>query len=468
MTVRAFPPGFLWGAATSAAQIEGSVTADGRGESIWDRFAARPGTIEDGSTPGVACDHYRRWREDLALLRWLGLGAYRFSVAWPRVQPSGRGPVSEAGLDFYDALVDALLDADIAPFVTLYHWDLPQALEDEGGWGNRATADAFEDYARVVAARLGDRVRHWATHNEPWCIATLGHENGVHAPGHRDPALALRVAHHLLVSHGLAARALRDRNPAAEVGIVLNLTPADPLSGSAADSDAARRFDGFFNRWYLDPLFRGEYPADAVADRIRNGHLPADGLPFVEPGDLDLIATPLDYLGVNYYSRVVVRADAAGNPVAVPVVPAGELTDMGWEVYPEGLEAMLLRLRDEYAPRAMFITENGAAYTDARDASGRIPDQRRVDYFAAHLAAAHRAIEAGVPLRGYFAWSLLDNFEWSHGYARRFGLFEVDYETQARTPRQSASWYRDVIRANGVADARPGERFAAQETRRIP
>jgi beta-glucosidase len=452
MAEHRFPAAFLWGAATSAQQIEGGFGLGGRGESIWDRFAASPGRIADGSDARVACDHFHRWREDVGLMQWLGLNAYRFSIAWPRVIPGGRGAVNTAGLDFYDRLVDALLAAGVRPFATLYHWDLPQALQERGGWGARETVDAFAEYADAVTARLGDRVRDWMTHNEPWCAATLGHESGVHAPGHRDPAEALRVGHHLLLSHGRAAEVVRRNAPGAEVGIVLILSLVEPATDSRVDLDAARRFDGAFNRWYLDPLFRGRYPEDAVADRVRLGHLAGPELPFVRPGDLETIAAPLDFLGVNYYTRTVVRADAAGEPVGVRMVPESELTDMGWEVYPQGLRALLGRLEREYRPRKIHVTENGAAYTDPADAAGRIADTRRVEYLRGHLAAAAGAIADGVPLAGYFTWSLLDNFEWGHGYAMRFGLFEVDFATQRRRPKDSAHWYRRTVAANAVDD----------------
>ena len=447
------PDDFLWGAATSSHQIEGAVHEDGRGESIWARFAATPGRIEDGSDARVACDHFHRWRDDIQQMKSLGIKAYRFSIAWSRVMPSGRGPINEAGLDFYDRLVDGLIAAGIQPFVTLYHWDLPQALQDEGGWAERSTALAFAEYADVVSRRLTHRVRHWTTHNEPWCIATLGHEEGHHAPGHRDPAETLRVAHHLLLSHGWAAARVRQNIPDAEVGIVLNLTPAMPATPSPADQDAARWFDGFFNRWYLDPLFRGRYPEDAIRDRMARGHLAGIDLPFVQEGDMAVIATPLDYLGINYYSRVVMRADASGRPEAVPMVPTEELTEMGWEVYPAGLHDLLVRIHREYQPPKIYITENGAAFDDRADAEGLIHDTRRIDFLRGHLLAAQRAIASGVPLRGYFAWSLLDNFEWAHGFTKRFGLLHVDYDTQVRTWKNSAFWYRDVVAANAVDDA---------------
>jgi len=454
MTRHLFPDGFIWGAATSAQQIEGGRHEGGRGESIWDRFAASPGKIADGSNPDVACDHYHRWRKDIGLMSGLGLDAYRFSIAWPRILPAGDGAPSEAGLDFYDALVDGLLEAGIRPFPTLYHWDLPQALQDRGGWGARDTARIFADYAAVVARRLGDRVDQWVTHNEPWCIATLGHEEGHHAPGHLDPAEGLRVAHHLLLSHGWATGVLRDTAPGAEVGIVQNHCPAYPATDSAADRDAARWFDGFFNRWYLDPLFRGAYPGDAIADRIAAGHLDGPDLPFVREGDLEVIAAPIDFLGFNYYSRVVMKAGPEGRPEAVRMAPPEELTDMEWEVYPEGLHESLVQVARDYAPRKIYITENGAAYDDPPDAEGRIADARRIAYLRDHLLAAHRAIADGVPLAGYYAWSLLDNFEWGFGYEKKFGLYAVDRETRQRTPKDSAHWYRDVVSANGV-DASP-------------
>jgi beta-glucosidase len=451
VTALRFPADFLWGVATSAFQIEGATDVDGRGESIWDRFTATPGTIEDGSDGRRACDHYHRWAADLGLVRELGLGAYRFSIAWPRVIPAGRGPVNPRGLDFYDRLVDGMLALGITPFATLYHWDLPQRLQDEGGWGARSTVDAFVDYAACVADRLGDRVRHWTTHNEPWCIATLGHEQASHAPGLRDPALALRVAHHLLLSHGRAVPVIRARSPDAEVGIVLILVPTEPATPSSDDVDAARWADGVFNRWYLEPLYRAAYPADAIADRVAQGHLPIGELPFVEPGDLEVIATPTDYLGVNYYSASTMRGEpTAAGPRRRQVLTGLPRTDMGWEVRPADLHDLLVRLHRDYGPRRIYITENGAAFDDPPDAAGRIDDRRRVAYLGDHLREAHRALAAGVPLAGYFHWSLLDNFEWSFGHTRRFGLIHVDFTSQRRTPRASAAHYRTIATANAV------------------
>ncbi|HEX6792010.1 MAG TPA: GH1 family beta-glucosidase [Candidatus Krumholzibacteria bacterium] len=449
-----FPDGFTWGVATSSHQIEGAFSEGGRGESIWDRFAATPGRISDGSNAAVACDHYHRWRDDLALLEWLGVGAYRFSVAWPRVLPDGTGRVNTAGLDFYESLVDALLARGIEPFVTLYHWDLPQALEDKGGWRSRDTIDAFVEYTHAVTSRLGDRVRHWITHNEPWCIAHLGHEEGEHAPGHRDPVEAVRVAHHLLVSHGRAVDVIRRNSRGAEAGIVLNLCPAYPATPRAADGDAARWFDGFFNRWYLDPIFHGRYPVDAMEDRVTRGHVSSVEPKFILPGDMEAIAAPLDFLGINYYSRALMRTNRSGHPEQIDAVPAHELTEMGWEVFPQGLYDLLLRVTRDYAPAKIYITENGAAFPDPLEANGVVEDPRRVDYLRAHLAAAQRAVDDGVPLHGYFLWSLMDNFEWAHGYTKRFGVYRVDYETQRRIPKRSAHWYRDVARKN-MLDALP-------------
>lgn len=452
MPLQTFQKEFLWGAATSSQQIEGAVHEGGRGESIWDRFAATPGAISDRSNANTACDHYHRWRSDIELMKELGIGAYRFSIAWPRIQPRGYGAVNKSGLDFYDALVDALLATGIQPFATLYHWDLPQELQDRGGWGERDTAKRFADYAGAVTARLGDRVRHWITHNEPWCTATLGHEEGHHAPGHRDPSEALRVAHHLLLSHGWALPIIRENSPGAEAGIVLNLVPARAASESAGDRAAVRRFDGVFNRWYLDPLFRGSYPPDTIADRVRRGHLESAEPDFVREGDLDTIKSPCDFLGVNYYSRIVIRAGGDGEPESVQTVPEEELTDMGWEVYPPGLYDLLRRISEEYDPEKIYITENGAAYADGPDENHRIADTRRIDYLRGHIAAVHRAIADGVPIGGYFVWSLLDNFEWAHGYTKRFGLYWVDFETQQRLPKDSAFWYRDTVQANAIDD----------------
>lgn len=440
-----FPADFLWGVATSAQQIEGAVQHEGRGKSIWDHFAEQPGKIADQTKPSVACDHYHLWRDDVERLRWLGVNAYRFSVAWPRILPEGHGRVNLAGLDFYDRLVDALLTAGIAPYLTLYHWDLPQVLQERGGWTARDTVSAFAELTDAISRRLGDRVNHWVTHNEPWCSSHLGHEQGAHAPGLREPMAALRAAHHLMLSHGRAIEVVRANSPGAQVGLVNITSPAQPFTDTDADRDAARQFDGSFNRWFLDPLFRGSYPADTVEDRVRRGHLRSAEMDFVQPGDLAVMSTPIDFLGLNYYSRTVVKAGADGAPQAVPMAPAHELTDMGWEVYPQGLTQALERIHRDYAPRTIHVTENGAAFADAPGETTSFADTRRVDFLHSHIAAAGDAIAAGIPLSGYFVWSLLDNFEWGEGLAKRFGLFHVDFATQRRTPRDSAHWYREYL-----------------------
>jgi beta-glucosidase len=446
---RRFPPGFLWGAATAAYQIEGAVAADGRGRSIWDTFSHTPGKVHGGETGDVACDHYHRWRDDVGLLADLGLNAYRFSVAWPRVLPHGTGRVNQAGLDFYRRLVDALLDAGITPTLTLYHWDLPQALQDRGGWAERATVDAFAAYARVVGEALGDRVPLWITHNEPSVSTILGHLTGEHAPGLTDPRTAVQAAHHLLLSHGRATEALRAAG-AGEVGITVNLFTVEPAGDGDADLAAARQADGVFNRWFLDPVRHGRYPEDLWAWFERHGLAPA-----VEDGDLEAIRQPLDFLGVNYYTRMVAAADpasrAAGNSDGLlgftRVEPAGERTDMGWEVYPDGLAQVLTRLARDYPTPALYVTESGAAFPDQLDPDGRVRDERRTAYLDAHFRAAAGAVAAGVPLRGYFVWSLMDNFEWAYGYSKRFGLVYVDYPTQRRVVKDSGRFVGEVTRA---------------------
>jgi beta-glucosidase len=445
-----FPQGFLWGAATSSYQIEGAWQEDGKGESIWDRFAHTPGKVIDGTNGDVACDHYHRWRDDVALMKQLGLQAYRFSIAWPRILPTGRGQVNQAGIDFYSRLVDELLAADIIPFVTLYHWDLPQTLQDQGGWPRRATAEAFVEYAEVVARALGDRVKNWITHNEPWCIGLLSHQIGEHAPGWRNWPAALTAAHHVLLSHGWATPVIRRESPGAEVGITLNFTPAYPASSSPADQDAVRRFDGYYNRWFLDPVYGRHYPADMVADYQAAGLLPR-GLDFVKPGDMEAIAAPTDFLGVNNYTRAILTASEAGYlPQEVRPGHVADFTEMGWEVYPRGLFDLLNRFHFAYGIPKLYITENGASYGNEPDEQGVIDDQPRIAYLRDYLVACQAAIAQGVPLAGYFQWSLMDNFEWARGYTQRFGIVWVDFETQQRTPKASAEWYAAVIAANAV------------------
>ena len=448
-----FPKGFVFGAATSCYQIEGATAEDGRGESIWDRFCATPGKVVGGESGAVACDHYHRWREDVALMSELELQAYRFSIAWPRLFPTGaeKSPL-KAGLDFYDRLTDALLEAGIAPWATLYHWDLPQALQDRGGWTARETADAFARFADAASAKLGDRVRHWITHNEPWVVSMLGHLLGEHAPGDKDWGKALAAAHHVLLSHGMAAPLIRENAPGAETGITLNLCPADAASDSEADAKATQWFDGWFNRWFLDPVFGRGYPADMLADYRREGRLPADWDSLVRDGDLETMAAPIDFLGVNYYTRRIIRSDKISESENAPqtVFAGPEKTDMDWEVHAPSLKKLLLRVTADYAPPALVVTENGAAYDTPPGADGKVPDAKRVAYLRDHLAACREAIAEGAPLTGYFAWSLMDNFEWAHGYAKRFGIVWADYETQKRIPKDSAFWYRDVIRRRGL------------------
>jgi beta-glucosidase len=439
---RRFPPGFVWGVASSAYQIEGAATADGKGESVWDEFCRRPGVIADGSSGAVACDHYHRMETDLDLLTELAVGAYRFSISWPRIQPNGSGALNEAGLAFYERLVDGLLRRNIKPYVTLYHWDLPSALQHEqGGWAARDTAYRFRDYAAIVARRLGDRVASFATHNEPWVTATLGHEFGLFAPGVKNRAIASQVSHHCLLSHGLASQAIRAVRSEVPVGIVLNLSPVTQATQSGPDVAQAALEDGLLVRWYMDALLKGNYPADVLR------HLGADA-PRVEPGDLQLIAQPLDFLGVNYYYPTVAHA---GKP-ATPAAPGAPITDMGWEVAPAGLTGLLLRLARDYRLPPLLITENGAAYRDRLE-NGRIEDEARRQYLESHVRAAADAIESGVDLRGYFVWSLLDNFEWASGFEKRFGLYYVDYATQARIAKRSAGWYAGLLRAFNAAAA---------------
>ena len=454
-STKVFPDDFVWGVATSAFQIEGAHDIDGRGPSIWDTYAAQPGFIQDGTNAHVACDHYHRYAEDIALMTSLGVGAYRFSVAWPRILPTGRGAVNEAGLDFYDRLVDGLLAAGIAPCATLYHWDLPQVLEDEGGWTNRSTVDAFVEFADAVSERLGDRVARWITHNEPWCVSVLGYAEGAHAPGRRSWPDALVASHHLLLSHGRAVPVIRRNAPRAQVGITLNVSECEPASPSEADQSAARQFDGELIRWFLDPIYLGRYPNDVVEYHEREGRLPR-GMDFVRPGDLGEIHIPIDFLGVNYYSRAVVRSgkipEAENEPRTIAVPDPADLTDMGWEVYPEGLTQTLLRLNADYEPGSLVVTENGAAYATGPGPDGAVQDTRRCGYVKSHLQACLAAIDEGVPLHGYFLWSLLDNFEWAFGFAKRFGIVWVDFETQERIIKASGQMYGRIVRANEIAE----------------
>ncbi|MFD7435992.1 GH1 family beta-glucosidase [Streptomyces sp. NPDC059861] len=468
-TALTFPSSFTWGTATAAYQIEGAATLDGRTPSIWDTYARTPGKVRNGDTGDIATDHYHRWREDVAIMADLGVGAYRFSLSWPRVQPTGRGPSVQKGLDFYRRLTDELLEKNIQPVATLYHWDLPQDLEDAGGWPERATADRFAAYAALAAEALGDRVRTWITLNEPWCSAFLGYASGVHAPGRTDPVAALRAAHHLNLGHGKAVQALRSNLPSyAQVSVTLNIHHVRPHSQEAEDVDAARRIDALANRVFTGPMLQGEYPEDLLRDTSS-----LTDWSFVKDGDLPEICQPLDFLGVNYYTPTLVSGGAAGSshrsdghgksehtpwPAADDVtfhLPPGSTTAMGWAVDPTGLHDLLVRMGRDFPRLPLMITENGAAFDDYVDPAGEVNDPDRIAYLQGHLAAVHRAIEAGVDVRGYFLWSLLDNFEWGYGYSKRFGAVYVDYPTGNRIPKASARWYGQVARSGVLSSPDP-------------
>ncbi|MFZ6693422.1 GH1 family beta-glucosidase [Undibacterium sp. SXout20W] len=437
-----FPEDFLWGCSTSSYQIEGAANEDGRGPSIWDEFSAQPGRILDGSSGAIACDHYHRWPEDLDLARDLGVKAYRFSVSWPRIFPVGTGEIEERGLEFYDRLVDGIIERGMEPWLTLYHWDLPQALQLQGGWKSRATVDAFNNYADVVSRRLGDRVKHWITHNEPWCSCIMGYYEGVHAPGETSLQSALQACHHVLLSHGQATKIIRTNVPGAQIGITLSLHPIIPASDNAADLAAKVRHDGMRNRWFLDPLYGRGYPQDTVS-------LMGELCPQVFDNDMEDIAMPTDFLGVNYYFPEVVK-DAPGTyPFNVEIVetPNVERTAFGWQVAPEKMTELLLRIQADYAPANIYLTENGSTYDDVFNAAGEIIDEQRKRYLARHLVAALDSVKAGVNLNGYFVWSLLDNFEWAQGYLRRFGLTYIDYQTQRRILKESGKWFARFLKS---------------------
>jgi beta-glucosidase len=432
-----FPSDFIWGCSTASYQIEGSTDADGRGASIWDRFARIPGKVYGGMNGDFACDSYRRWKEDVELLAGLGVDSYRYSISWPRIQPEGSGKALQAGLDYYRKLADALALAGIESAATLYHWDLPQALEDAGGWPERDTALRFAEFADIVYRALGDRIGRWFTLNEPWCSAFLGYHAGVHAPGRRDKAEAYRAAHHLLLAHGLAVRAYRETGLGAPIGIVLNTMTPRPATRSAADIAAAERASDQGTGLWLDPIYGRGYP---------EGHLAAQGASMpIRPGDLEVIAAPIDFLGVNYYSERAIRADP-GSPEGFADAPSWQdKTEMAWDIVPEGLCRMLRTIARRWPVEALFVTENGAAFPDTADPSGRFRDRERIAYLKSHIAACRRAIAEGIPLKGYFVWSLMDNFEWAHGYSKRFGLVHVDPATGTRRTKDSYYFYRDVI-----------------------
>ncbi|MFE7627581.1 GH1 family beta-glucosidase [Streptomyces sp. NPDC057509] len=462
-----FPTGFLWGAATAAYQVEGAAAEDGRTPSIWDTFSRTPGKVRNGDTGDIAADHYHRYRDDVALMKQLGLKAYRFSISWSRVQPTGRGPAVERGLDFYRKLVDELLEAGITPVATLYHWDLPQELEDAGGWPERATAERFADYTAIMAGALGDRVGTWTTFNEPWCSAFLGYGSGVHAPGRTEPASALRAAHHLNLAHGRAIEVLRTQLPAsAQTSVTLNLHQVRPLTSSPADADAARRIDAVGNRVFTGPMLHGAYPEDLLAD---TAHI-VDWSKLVQDGDLEAIARPVDVLGVNYYTPTLVSTPGEGagdtrndghgasdfspwpgsEHVAFHLAEGKPTTAMNWSIDPNGLYNLLMDVTREHPGIPLMVTENGAAFDDYVSPEGRVQDPERVAYLHGHLDAVRRAVADGADVRGYFLWSLMDNFEWAYGYSKRFGAVYVDYASQRRIPKDSAHWYADVIRRHAL------------------
>lgn len=455
MSKLTFPQGFLWGTATASYQIEGAYNEDGKGESIWDRFSHTPGAIYQFQNGDIACDHYHRWEEDENLMAMLGLTAYRFSISWPRIFPEGKGTTPNAkGLMFYDRLVDTLLEKNIQPMITLYHWDLPQALEDNGGWLNPDTAQYFADYAAVIFKKLGDRVTRWITLNEPWVSAFLGYGNAYHAPGKKDAKGAIIAAHNLLLGHGLTVRAYRATGLFGQIGITLNLGPMHVATESAEDKAATKRYDGFLNRWFLDAVLKGQYPSD-----IWDWYTQKGWNFVINPEDMQIINTPINFLGINYYTRGVIAADPHDPFLNAKNLPGiGERTEMDWEIYPTGLYELLIRLKKEYlttesstqtVPLPVYITENGAAFYD-KVKDGKVNDKKRIDYLTAHLKQAYKAIQDGVNLRGYFIWSLIDNFEWAYGTSKRFGIVYTDYPTQKRIIKDSALFYKQVIADNGL------------------
>lgn len=429
-----FPDNFVWGVATSAFQIEGAAAIDGKGPSIWDEFCRVPGAIADQSNGDIACDHYHLYEQDLDLIKELHVDAYRFSISWPRVQPTGSGEWNEIGLQFYERLIDGLIARGIKPYLTLNHWDLPAALQHQGGWENRETVYRFVEYAKGIHERFGQRIVSIATHNEPWVVATLGHEQGIFAPGIKDRAIAAQCSHHLLLSHGMAVQELRRAGATYDLGIVLNLAPMHPATDSPADVAKTRLEDGKLLRWYMDPLFKKSYPDDILA------YLGSDA-PILHEGDLDIIGTPIDFLGINYYSRTMV---SAGDPWD-PKSHGKAVSDMGWEIFPEGLTELLLRVHHDYDVPPLFVTENGGAFKDHVGEDGRVHDADRQDYIERHIAAMHLAMKEGVKMGGYMVWSFLDNFEWASGYEKRFGIVHVDYDTQRRTLKDSALWYQNFL-----------------------
>ena len=447
-----FPKGFKWGTATSSYQIEGAPTAGGKGPSVWDTFSHIEGKIKNGDTGDRACDHYHLWRDDIELLKNLGVNAYRFSISWPRIFPTGKeNEPNQMGLDFYSRLVDALLENQITPFITLNHWDIPQGLEDSGGWPERDIVHEFVKYSYHVSRHLGDRVKHWITHNEPWCVSYIGYIGGHKPPGLKNNWVkSLAAAHHLLLSHGMAIPEIRNNSKQSDVGITLNLNTAIPASGSTYDEDACRFYDGQFNRLYLNPLYKNEYPDDVFQYLKTKSLISESDLNFIKQGDLNIISTKTDFLGVNYYSRAVIRNEDIDEKNNFPRnVDMGPETDFGWEIYPPGIYDLLMKLKNEYEVQNIYITENGCSYGDGPNSEGKINDKRRIEYYHSHLTELKRAIEDGVPCNGYFAWSLMDNFEWAQGFSQRFGLIWVDFKTLERIPKDSYYWYKEFLLTGG-------------------
>ncbi len=435
-----FPKGFLWGVASSSYQIEGAWNKDGKGESIWDRFSHTLGNIKNEENGDIACDHYHRYQEDITLMKELGVQAYRFSISWPRVLPKGKGDINRAGIDFYNHLVDALLEAGIEPWVCLYHWDYPQALQEKGGWANRNSIQDFANYAGLMGRELGDRVKRWVIFNEPRCAAWLGYLTGIHAPGIKNLDLALNVSHHLLLAQGKAIQTLRNISQDFQIGTVVDLNVVHPISDDERDREAASKLDEYLNRWYIDPIFLGEYPP--LAEEV--GMKP-------DQDDLELIKQSLDFLGVNYYRRELIAYDPLNRLTRAKVIQKkAPTTARGWEIYPDGLYEILTRLQREYGNPMLYITENGAAFEDKVIKDGQIQDDDRIAYLRDHIIAIYRAIKDEVQLKGYFVWSIIDNFEWAEGYSKRFGLVHVDFRTLTRTPKKSFNWYKQVISNNGL------------------
>ncbi len=443
-----FPEDFIWGSATAAYQIEGASKEDGRGESIWDRFSHTHGKVENGDTGDVACDHYHRYKEDIELMKEIGLDAYRFSFSWPRILPEGHGKVNQKGLDFYKKLIDGLLEAGISPTATINHWDLPQALQDKGGWAERDIINYYTEYAQILFREFGDLVPRWITHNEPWMASFVGYAFGEHAPGLKDYQQALRAAHHLLLSHGLTVRAFRKEGIDGEIGITLNLVGTTPYSDAVEDIAAAERQKEFINGWFLDPLFKGKYPETMSAIyKKEKGWFDFDST------DFDVITEEMDFLGINYYNRLIVKDNPKADHILKKDVIKPEdskYTDFPMEIYPQGLYDILMDVNKNYTDKPIYITENGAVFNDKVSDDGRVHDQRRIDFYRGHFSSAHQAIQDGVPLKGYYAWSLMDNFEWACGYTKRFGITYVDYKTQERILKDSAYWYSNVIKNNGI------------------